>query len=709
MGKILKIFFTFIAAVFIILGLVAVALPYFFSPNDFKPQIAAAVKDKTGRDLDITGDLELSVFPWLGVNTGKIILSNPPGFEQHAFAEIDKSAVKVKLIPLLSKKIEVDRIALDGLSLYLVKNKQGVTNWDDLMPAPKDRPTGAETEKTPSKVPAEQQTLDIAGIELKNASINWIDQRSGDRILVKALNLDTDKLAFAKPVAIKLRFTLEKPETQLTESIELTTKLNIAADLAHFGLKDFDLASHTEAKAVPEGGIDTRIQAQATLDMTSQQLDVSALKLSSGDLNISGHITGTSIKDSPVFTGPVTIAQFNPAKVLKQWNIPLPVMRDPEALSRLSAEFNVEATPTSADVDNLMLQLDHSTIKGNTRIENFSHPAITFNLAVDTLDLDRYLAPEPEQDPATKAIASPAAAVAAGASLFPVATLKKLNANGLLAIDKIKINNLSMQGINLKLTASNGVINTEQAVKTFYQGSYNGNLMLNVNRPHPVLTLNEQLRNVQVEPLYKDFKGKNSRLTGSVDASVRLQGAGNDAKSLKSTLNGQLSFAFNNGVVKGINLQQIIDDAKSIIKGTPLATDNPKDQTVFSEIKGTADVIDGRIVNKDLAAHSSKLRVTGEGNADLTSEQLDYKLTARMIKSKATDTEPERLSSLPVLINITGTFDKPVFTLDVANMLIEKNKEKIEQKKEELLEKLDKKLEKKLGPGGASDLLKRFF
>ncbi|MGR9114405.1 MAG: AsmA family protein [Gammaproteobacteria bacterium] len=710
MGKLLKIFASVIAAIILIIVIAAVALPLFLSPNDFKPQIETAVKDKTGRELNITGNLELSVFPWLGINTGKMILSNSPDFQEKAFAEIEESSIKVKLIPLLSKKIEVDRIVLDGLSLYLSKNKQGVTNWDDLKPAPEKTEAASPSPAGKGSPVASESPKDlaIAGITLKNASIDWNDQQAGKHILIKALNLDTDHLVFAKPVDVKLAFTLDHPEAKLTEFVKLATVVNINDKFDRFTFSNIDLSAQTESESLPGGVLNTQLNAEAAVNLKSQHLKISGLKIRSGDLNISAEISGTSVIDNPVFEGPISITPFNLAQLLNQWNISLPNMRDANALSRVSADFSLQASPTSADLENLVIKLDDSTVKGSTRVDNFSHPAITFNLAIDSLDLDRYLAP-PQPEPSPKTIASPAAAVAAGASLFPVATLRDLNVNGLLSIDKVKVNNLSMQGFNVKLTAKNGVINTQQSVKNFYQGSYNGSLGLNVSNSQPVLALNEKLTNVQIEPLYKDFKGENSKLTGSVNASARLQGRGNSTQALKSSLNGQLNFAFTNGVVKGFNLQQIIDNAKSIIKGSPLVTDNPKDQTVFSEIKGSANVTNGLIVNKDLVANSSKLRVTGEGQADLKTEQLNYQVKARLIEAKATATEPEKLSRMPVIINVAGTFDKPAYTLDVANMLLEKNKEKIEQKKEELLEKLDKKLEKQLGPGGASDLLKRFF
>ena len=358
MGKLLKIFLSVIATFFLIIVIAAVALPFFVSPNDFKPQIEAAIKDKTGRELDIPGELGLSVFPWLGLTTGKIILNNPPGFQDKAFAEVEKSSIKVKLIPLLSKKIEVDRIVLEGLSLNLVTNKQGVTNWDDLKPAPEKANTAtAAKEETPPATPESLGALAIAGITLKNTRIDWNDQKAGTHILIKALNLDTDNLAFAKPMDVKLDFILENPEAKLTESVKLATVLNINEKLDRFTLNNIDLSSQTQSESIPAGSLNTQINAQAALDLNSQQLKISDLKIHSGDLKISADITGTSIKKNPVFEGSISVAQFNPAQMLTQWNIGLPAMRDPGALSRLSADFNLQASPTSADLQNLIIQL----------------------------------------------------------------------------------------------------------------------------------------------------------------------------------------------------------------------------------------------------------------------------------------------------------------------------------------------------------------
>jgi AsmA protein len=267
-----------------------------------------------------------------------------------------------------------------------------------------------------------------------------------------------------------------------------------------------------------------------------------------------------------------------------------------------------------------------------------------------------------------------------------------------------------MQDIQLNLDAKNGLINTQQSAKTFYQGSYNGSLAIDMRNKTPTLTLNEKITRVQIEPLLKDFKGE-AKMSGIVDASAQLQGQGNNTHELKSSLNGSFGFLFKDSVVKGFNLQKIIDDAKALIKEPAVTVNNKNDQTLFSNITGTATLNKGLLQNNDLVASSAKMHINGKGNADLNTEKLDYKLNTRLIKTGATATEPEQLHDTPINIAIAGTFSKPTYTLDVAALLTDENKAKIEKfidKNQEKIDNIADKIDKKLGPG-VGDLLKGLF
>jgi AsmA protein len=703
MGRLLKIILFTTTSVVLLVIIAAVVLPLVIDPNDFKPEIQQAVEKNTGRKLNIEGDLELSVFPWIGVSTGKLTLSNAPGFTDKLFAEITESNIKVKLLPLLSKEVEVSRIVLKGLVLNLAKNKQGVSNWDDLSGSEKTKGQPEETDKTKKEQVSLLAALAIGGIAIEQAKIVWDDQQQGKYIELNDFNFQTGKLVFDQPVAIDLSLTIVNKEPEITESINFTADLVINEQLDIFKLKQINIESITSGKEIPGEKLTATLLAEMALDLTQQTLNVSEFKLSTGNLNLTANIVGTSIKDNPVFKGSINVAEFNLAQLLKTLAMPLPVMQDPDSLTKLSVAFDLMATTDSADIQNLVITLDETNINGSSSIKNFSQPEIVFNLNVDAINVDHYLSPVKEGKSSSKAVVTPASAAVAGAALFPVEMLRTLNTNGRLKIDKLTVNRLNMQGLSLKLNAKNGVIKTKQDIKQLYQGSYSGATTLNVQRKQPRLVLNESLSMVHIEPLLKDLQDA-ARMTGVVNADVKLQGQGNSVKAIKSSLNGKVDFNFKDGVVKGFNLQKMIENSKALLGGNPLPAENKNDQTVFSVIKGSADISNGLVSNNDLYAEASKLRVYGEGTANLVSEKLDYKVDAKLLRTIATATQPEKIEGVPVVVKVGGTFSKPTYTLDIAAMLMEKNKDKINKKKDELLEKLDE----KLGPG-VSDLLKSFF
>ncbi|MDE2345521.1 MAG: AsmA family protein, partial [Gammaproteobacteria bacterium] len=93
--KPLKIIAISLAILLALIIITAIVLPFIFTPNDLKPRIAKLVQDKTGRELSISGDIKLSIFPWLGAQIGNMSLSNASGFGATPFASVNETDVHV--------------------------------------------------------------------------------------------------------------------------------------------------------------------------------------------------------------------------------------------------------------------------------------------------------------------------------------------------------------------------------------------------------------------------------------------------------------------------------------------------------------------------------------------------------------------------------------------------------------------------------------
>ena len=126
--RMLKVLALAVGGLVVLLLILLLAVRFFINPNDYKDRIARVVKNSTGRELSLPGEIKLSVLPWIALELGPATLGNPPGFGDEPFAAVKHMALRVRLLPLLRRQLEIGRIEVDGLDLRLRKNASGRGN-----------------------------------------------------------------------------------------------------------------------------------------------------------------------------------------------------------------------------------------------------------------------------------------------------------------------------------------------------------------------------------------------------------------------------------------------------------------------------------------------------------------------------------------------------------------------------------------------------
>jgi AsmA protein len=112
-----------------LLAFIVVLLAYvmlFVNPNDFKDELKSVALEKANVNLRLDGDISWSFFPWLGLELENI------GVALGADAEIlqfDRAEFGLAILPLLEKKIQVNKVNLVNLKASLNKDAQGQGNW----------------------------------------------------------------------------------------------------------------------------------------------------------------------------------------------------------------------------------------------------------------------------------------------------------------------------------------------------------------------------------------------------------------------------------------------------------------------------------------------------------------------------------------------------------------------------------------------------
>ena len=83
-------------------------------PNDYKPQIVAAVQQATGRTLSLGGPLRISRSLWPTIEVTDLTLANSPGGTRPDLARAERIVAQLSLPALLRRRIEVSKLTLEG-------------------------------------------------------------------------------------------------------------------------------------------------------------------------------------------------------------------------------------------------------------------------------------------------------------------------------------------------------------------------------------------------------------------------------------------------------------------------------------------------------------------------------------------------------------------------------------------------------------------
>jgi len=690
MSRILKITSLGVAALLGLLLLLAAAIMLLVDPNDYRDDITAVVRDATGRELNIEGDLSLSLFPWLGLSLGETRLSNVVGEDtKNNFARVKSVDINVKLLPLLQQRIEMKTLYLRGLRMNLQRSADGRNNWEDLLAAPGDdtRRPAKNLAKEPANSPV--LALTIGGINIEDAQIIWDDQQTGQRIEANRLFLHTGPVAPGAPIDIELRTRLGMSEPALQTPIELKGQLTLDLRTQRYRLTRLDMSLNLHNKLLPVSPMGVRLTGNIDVDIAQQQVQLTGLQLQTLGLTVSVELEIRKILSTPRAEGKLSIADFSPRKLATALGVELPASTDSTVLSKAALSLDFIGSTDAVDVNRLDVALDDSRLTGNLSIENFSRPAVRFDVKLDDIDIDRYLPPAAAPLPSGPADAT----IAVTSTKLPLDRLRGLDVKGELRAGKFKLANARLTDIVLGITARNGNIQLSPLQAELYQGQYRGHVVLDVRRDTPKISADEKISAVQVGPLLRDVLG-DDKVSGAINLAAKITTMGITPEIMTKNLNGTANFNFRDGAIKGVNLGQVIREAYAKIKKKP-APEKTANQTDFAQMSGSVRIRNGIVHNKDFQLKSPMLRVAGKGRVDLPKQRIDYLLNTSIVETDQGQggKDVSELKSLTIPVKVTGTFAEPKFKPDLAPVLKARAKAELKRQKSKLKKKARKKLD----------------
>ncbi len=470
--------------------------------NAFKPRIADAVRDATGRELRIDGDIDLSVFPAIALDVSGVHFANAPGAAEPEMATIGNMALDMQLWPLIGGAVKIDRLVLSDFRIVLEVDKSGTPNWEM-------RPAAEEPKEPAPEEPSGGETRDIsiADMRLERGAIIYDDASTGQRVEIVDIALAAALPEPASP------FTLEGGMTVNQDPVTVDVVLDSPQKLQQGG-----------AVALQATLAAARIKLGADADFATQPTPSGG---GTFDLDI------PSVGD------------------LAQW-LGRPLDRpDPGPL-------NIHAVAAS---EGRALVLQEAVVKGSGldlqatgRFEAAGDKKIVIlDLKSGVLDLARYMPP-----PAPATAEPPPESVDAGGGLpadpfaglptepFDLAALRGVDADVNIDLGGVKTPDLELGRIMLAVTAKDGLVSLELRPLALYGGDIaasadldaSGDALGMVTRV-TVATLD--LAQAAAATGQEAVPGSGPGIAGILSAVVDVKGSGANPRALAESLSGRLS------------------------------------------------------------------------------------------------------------------------------------------------------------------------
>ena len=224
MKKLKILFFSFIGFILVLSLAVVIAIKVFLPEDKIKTFVTDYAKNNLNREVTFDS---LS-FKFIGIDLKNFKMSERATFNEGTFIKADDFIVKISPLPLLAKKIKISDILLNSIDINITKDENGLFNFDDIIKSfqTTDENTSEQKQEPKQKQKNSNSSLDlnINDFNIKNANINYVDNKTNLQASIKNFNLLTKDFSFTDMFYCETSFDLAVKQNKLDISLPLSAK-----------------------------------------------------------------------------------------------------------------------------------------------------------------------------------------------------------------------------------------------------------------------------------------------------------------------------------------------------------------------------------------------------------------------------------------------------------------------------------------------------
>ncbi len=649
MARIFKYFAYFIAAAVALMVVAVITVMVLFDVNDYRDEIELAVEKNTGREFVIDGEIGMAVFPWLAIEIPGARLGNGAGFGDEPFVSFEEASLSVRLMPLLMRReVQITTAELVGFRLNLAINSDGRSNWQDFIDASEAMDAIEADDLSDAGAEVSYRELNIAGIEILDSAISYVDAQAGSNIQLSDLNITMGNIS-------------GNDDTVHLDGFSIDALLEGVAEIpTAFGLETASVDLNSESKSI----------ALDTVELAMLGLDISA---EVEPFSYAGDITPVAV---------IQVDAFSLRNLMQRLDIEAPETTDPTALGKVSIDATAKVSSTAIALTGLTMVLDDTTFNGELSIPQGSEDVYRIDLSADSIDLDRYMAPVTEGAASSGSAEVPVE--------IPTEMIRLINARGNLTLDSAHLSGMQFEDVVLGLATDDGVLRLHPFSATLFDGQYQGDIQIDASGNTPVISANERIEGVQLGALAMAMFDQDN-VSGTINGTFKLSGKGADLAAIQRDLGGNISLELIDGAYEGTDVWHELRKARAALRQEPPPEPTLPARTEFSNVSASGPVVDGVFRNDNLVIELPFMLITGSGAVNIPEATVNYRMSARVLEKPefigddVTADELKDFTKTVIPMRVTGPLSAPSIKPDVQKLLQDRARKEVEDKLKDAL------------------------
>lgn len=637
--------------------------------NQYKPQIENEVSKLTHRDFRIEGEVKVSILPFM-FHLSNMTLKNAEGFESDNLMTMKEAQIELSLKQLfLERTLKVMSLELIEPKFHFIQHADK-NNWQDipllagLFPAEKmaklhyvSLVNGDSAEyfkdvvsETPAKgvpISALNKGWTLESLVIKNAQLDYTHKVQDFTVSLKKANLLAFDVLPNQAFKINSDFIYEHSQSPRTFDFQINGKLLLANHYTQLHLTNwhgvFRLQLPEELNK-PDIRLTTAGQ-NLMVDFTHQQIYIKEAQLAGLEAEVLTSFQG-EFGANPVFEGVFEASKINLKKWIEHLGLPLPEMVNPKSLTDAAGKFDWRWDGKVLQLKQIGAQLDDAKVSGSLNLPLNSHQPFEFDLVINNLDTELYLAKVPidfKDAPSTTYYP------------IPLSGIESLTAEGKLQLIDSKIMHLAMPQVDVELSAAQGQWVLAPLDIIFKEGHLQSKLIAELASNKYGFSWKGQTKNLALDKL---AESDSTKLSGVLDSHFVLKTTGINSQQWIANLQGSLNGDVTNLKVYGLDLNQLL-------VGQLVLNDRAENYTGFKNVQVNGQIVDGVFTPKRMRAQSERFNATGNGTLDLTTQQVAGNLLVSIEKPSELLAE---LKGVVIPLQYKGDVDQPNWSVNMADL-----------------------------------------